>query len=273
MVHQEVGGANGLHFLLTHRVHDRAGHARADCHGQEGTVDAVTVRQAERDVRSPTGGVHAQLFAQAAHQSEHLLAGRGHGANRHDQRVNHDIMRRNAEIGSAFHDLLGHGKADIGIGRDAGVVVGNRHDRHVVFLDQGQHQLQPLFLTGDRIQQRAAFAGHQPRFQSTGHRRVDAQRHVDGLLHDLDQRLHQGRLDKVVVGIAGVFGHLVGENCARVHVQNGRATGDLLQRVLDDGLVIARLQFCRQLLAPGGIDALANDGEGFVKADDDGFRF
>jgi hypothetical protein len=34
---------------------------------------------------------------------------------------------------------------------------------------------------------RAALAGHQTGFQRAGHRRVDAQGHVHGLLDDLDQ--------------------------------------------------------------------------------------
>jgi hypothetical protein len=33
------------------------------------------------------------------------------------------------------------------------------------------------------------------------------------------------------------------------------------------------LQLCRQLLAPGRVNTLANHTKGLVKADDDGFRF
>ena len=56
----------------------------------------------------------------------------------------------------------------------------------------------------------------------------------------LDQRPHQRRLDEVVVGIARVVRHLVGEDRARVHVEHHRAAGDLLQRVLLDGREVAQ---------------------------------
>jgi hypothetical protein len=122
-----------------HRVHDRAGHAGGIGHRQEGVVDAVPVGQAEGDVGRAAGGVDAQFLAQATHQREHLMAGGRHRADRHDQRIDDDVMGGNAEIGGALDDLLRHREAHVGVFRDAGVVVGDGDDRDVVLLDQRQN--------------------------------------------------------------------------------------------------------------------------------------
>ncbi len=75
----------------------------------------MAVGQAERDIRGAAGGVDAQLFAQAADKGENLQARSRHGTDRHDERINHDVMRRNAEIGGAFDDLLGDSETHIGV--------------------------------------------------------------------------------------------------------------------------------------------------------------
>ena len=233
----------------------------------------MTVGQAKADVGRAAGGVDAQFLAQAAHQGEHLQAGRCHRADGHHQRIDHDVVGRNAKVCGPLDDLLGHFKAHVGVFGNAGVVVGNRHDGHIVFLDQRQHQFQTLFLAGDRVQQRAAFGSGQTVFQRTGDRAVDAQGHVDNGLHPFDQRLHQHRLDKVVVGIAGIFGHLVREHGARVDVQNICAGGDLCQRVGLDAAEIVALKLFGQDLAAGGVDAFADHAKRLVKADDRGLGF
>ena len=130
-----------------------------------------------------------------------------------------------------------------------------------------------MLLARDRVQKRAALAGHEAGFQCTGHGRIDAKRDVHGLLDDLDQRLHQRRLDKVVVGIARVFRHHVGEDRTRVYVKYRGPAGNLFQRVTDDGLEVALLKLGREFLASGGIDPFADHTEGFIESDDHGFRF
>jgi hypothetical protein len=49
-----------------------------------------------------------------AHEGKDLLAGAGHGAHRHHQRVDHDVMGRDAEIRGAFDDLLATAKRTSG---------------------------------------------------------------------------------------------------------------------------------------------------------------
>ena len=83
----------------------------------------MTVRQAERDVRQAAGGVYTEFHAQTADQTEHLLTGRAHGTDWHDQRVNHDVVRRNTVVGGASDNFPGDLETHIGIFRDAGFVI------------------------------------------------------------------------------------------------------------------------------------------------------
>ncbi len=119
----------------------------------------MPVRQAEADVGCAAGGVDLQFVMQPADQPEHRCAGLVDGADRHDQRVDHDVAGGNAEIGGALDDLLRHLEAHVGILGDAGVVVRDRDDRRAVFLDQRQNGLQPLLFAGHRINQRLALVG------------------------------------------------------------------------------------------------------------------
>jgi hypothetical protein len=141
---QHVGGADGFHFLRAAGVHDRRRHAGADHHRDEAGIDAVAVRQAEGDVGQAAGGVDLELVAQAAQQREDLLAGGAHGADRHDQRVDNDVMRLDAVIGGVLDDLLGNGEAHVRVFGNAGFIVGDRDHRHVVFLAQRQDGLELL---------------------------------------------------------------------------------------------------------------------------------
>ena len=68
-------------------------------------------------------GVNTQVFAQAAHQCEHLLSGGAHCPHRHYQRVHYDVMRWNAEISRAFDDFFGHCKTYFGIFGNTGIIV------------------------------------------------------------------------------------------------------------------------------------------------------
>lgn len=182
-------------------------------------------------------------------------------------------MGRNPEIGGALYDFPGHFEPHVGVFGNAGVIVGNRHDRHIVFLDQRQDQFQTLFLAGDRVQQRAAFGSGQTVFQRSGDRAVDAQGHVDNCLNPLDQGFHQHRLDKVVVRIAGIFGHFVREDGTRVHIQNVRTCRNLRQRVGFDTAEIVALKLFGQDLAARGVDTFPDHAERLVKADDRGLGF
>ena len=251
------------------RVHDGAGHARREGHGQERIVDAMTVRQAEGNVGSATGGVDAEFLAQATHQREDLMSCGGHGPDRHHQRIDHDIMRLDAEIGRALNNLLGDGKTHIGVFGNAGVIVRDRDNRNVIFLDQRENEFEALFFAGNRVQQRATFCGLETGFERAGHGAVDAQRAVGDALDDLDQLRHQHRLDKVVVGIARILGHLAGKHCAGIDVENCRAGLDLRDRVSGDTGEITTLQFFVEDLAAGRVDAFADDAERLIKSDDD----
>ena len=62
---------------------------------------------------------------------------------------------------------------------------------------------------------------------------------------------------------------LVGERNAGVDVEHVRAGGDLRQRVGLDAAEVARRHLRGEQLAPGGVDALADDDERPIEADDD----
>src|SRR3546814_17621084 len=74
----------------------------------------------EGDVGGAAGGVDAQLLAQLADDGEGLAAGGAQGADRHDQRVDHDVLLGDAVVGGALADLLGEGVAPYGVHRDDG---------------------------------------------------------------------------------------------------------------------------------------------------------
>ncbi len=203
--------------------------------GRNAALTPCRLGRPKADIRRAAGGVDAQFLTQATHQGEHLFTRRRQRTDWHYQRINHDIMRRNAEIGGAQHDLARHFEPHIGVLRDASVVVGNGHHRHVVFLDQRQHQFQTLFFAGDRVQQGPPLGRRQTGFQRAGHRRIDAQRHIDQPLNEPDHLGHQWRFGLVRVGVRVV-------NHARIHIEHHRPASDLLQRVAStvNGREIAR---------------------------------
>ncbi len=218
----------------------------------------MAVRQAEGDVGKAAGGVDLQLLAQPAQQRKHLAAGVAQRADRHDQRIDDDIMRRNAEVGAALDDLLGHRETDVRVHRDAGLVVGDRDHRDVVLLDQRQDGFEFFFLAGDGVDQRTALGDLQRRFDRGRNRAVDGERQVDEVLDDL-QRLHEQRR------LRGV--RVDGGN-AGIDVEHGCAAGSLLQRILDHRLEVAGDHLGGQFLAAGRVDAFADHAEGLVEADD-----
>ena len=67
----------------------------------------------------------------------------------------------------------------------------------------------------------------------------------------------------------GQHARLIGQRDTGVHVQHMGTGLDLRQRVSDDAAVIAGHHFGGHDFAAGGVDALANDDEGAVKANDD----
>lgn len=78
-----------------------------------------------------------------------------------------------------------------------------------------------------------------------------------------DQFHHQRRLDKVVVGVAWIFGHFVREHSARVNVEDVRASGHLRKRIGLNAGKIAALKFFVQDLTTCWVDPLTDDGKGW----------
>ncbi len=255
VAHQHVGALDRAGLLGVQRVHDRRGHAGADRHGQEAGVHGMPIGQAEADVRCAAGGVDLELLAQPADQVKGSAAGVAQSADRHDQRIDHHVGARDAVVLGALDDLLGDLEAHVRVLGDAGLVVGDGHDRGAVLPDQRQHALEALVLAGDRVDQRLAAIDREPGLERGDDRGVDRERHVD-------QRLHQ------LHGL-GEDARLVRERNAGVDVQHVRAGRDLRERIGLDLAVVARRHLRRQPFASGRIDPLADDAERLLEADHD----
>ena len=246
-------------------VHDRRGHACTHCHRQERVVDAVTVRQTERDVRCATCGVHAQLFAQTTDESEYLVTSGRHCTDRHNERVNNDVVGRDAKVSSALNDFLCHFETNVWVFGDTSVVVRDRNNRNVVFLNQRQNEFQTLFFARDRVQKRATFGSLQTRFESSRNRGVDADRAIGQALNQFDHFDHERRLGLVRVRVGVIHN-------ASVDIEDVRTSSNLCQCVLFNGREIACFQFSSQFLAARRVDPFTNHAERLVKADNGGFR-
>src|SRR5207253_792940 len=86
-------------------IHDRGGETGSDCHAQEGGADALARRETKAHVGSAAGGIHLQLGLEALQQMHDLAARLVDGADRHDERIDHNVARRNAVIsGTAVID-------------------------------------------------------------------------------------------------------------------------------------------------------------------------
>ena len=124
--------------------------------------------------------------------------------------------------------------------------------------DEREDRFQPFVLSRDGVHERLALVRGQAGLERLDDRRVDADREVGQLLHERDRLSHQ--LD------------LVRQRVADVHVQHVCAAGHLLGDVDLDLGEVAGLQLRLEPLAPGRVDALADDAERLPGADDDGPR-
>ena len=218
----------------------------------------MAVRQPERDVRCAARRVDAELLPEASHQGEDLTSRRPHRADRHDERIDHDVLVADPMVGGPFDDLLRDREAHVGLLADAGLVVRDRDDRGAVLRDERQHRFEPLVLTRDRVHERFAPVGGKPGLQRRDDRGVDGQRHVG-------QRLHEPHR-------LGEDGRLVGQWDAGVHVQHLRAGLDLRQGVGDDGREVPGCHLVGELLSPGRVDPFADDHERTLEPDRDLLR-
>ncbi len=157
-------------------------------------------------------------------------------------------------VGGSFDDLPGDLEAHRRIHRRALLIEGKPDDRRAALFDQRQQLLEPLLLTGHRVDQRLALAHRQGSLQSLGHRRVERERHIYKLLHHLDH-LDQQR-------------GLIGPRNTRVDIQHRGASLDLGRGVGAHHVEVTFLELSGQRFATGRVDALADDDKGSVRTDD-----
>ena len=157
-----VGRPDRVPHVGVQGARDRRGQAGRDRHRQEGRVQRGPVRQSEADVGCSAGGVDPELLLQPPHEPEHLPAGCAHRADRHHERVDDDVLLRDAVVAGPRDDLLRHREPHVGILRDAGLVVRDRDDRCAVLRDERQHALHLIVLAGDGVDERLALVDGEP---------------------------------------------------------------------------------------------------------------
>ena len=234
---------------------DRRGQARGDGHREERGIQRGSVREPEADVRRPAGRVDSELLPQTSHDPEDLSPCVSQGADGHDERVDDDVLFRDAVVGGTRDDRPRHLEPDVGVVRDARLVVRDRDDGCAVLRDERKHRLQPVLFARDRVDEGFPAIDGEPRLERRDDRGVDGERDVGDVLHELD-RLRED-------------GGLVRERDAGVDVEHLRTGLDLRDRVRDDRLEVPRRHLLRELLAPGRVDPLADDHERTREADDD----
>ena len=107
--------------------------------GRKAAFSAGAVREPEADVRGAARRVDAELLPQTSHDAEHLSPGVPERADRHDERVDDDVLFRDAVVGGTRDDRSRHLEADVGVVRDARLVVRDRDDCRAVLRDERKH--------------------------------------------------------------------------------------------------------------------------------------
>jgi hypothetical protein len=219
---------------------------------QERSAQGVPPREAEGRVRGAACHVHPERVsdhARGLHEERHRPR---LGADRHRQRVDHDVLRRYPVIGCSGDDLPRRLQPPLRVHRYL-VVVRETDDGCSVSRDDRQDRVQPLVLGGDGVDERLPLVHLEPRLERLDHGRVDRERRLGQRLDERDGLRHQA--------------DLVGEWISDVHVE------DVGSRLLGDvGLdlrQVAVLQLCLERLPACWIDALADDAKRPLRTDDD----
>src|SRR5579862_6430953 len=251
---QEVGRANRLDRLVPACIHDRARQSVALRDGEERGAERVPTREPERRVRRAAHRVDAQLIAQQVQRLHEERDGARLRADRHRERVDHDILGRDPVIPRRGDDLLRHFQPPLRFHRDL-VVVRQPNHRCAVARDDRQDGFEPLVLAGEGVDERLPVVCRQPRLERLDHGGVDAERQLAQPLHERDRARHQP--------------DLVRERIADVHVQDVRAACNLLRHVDLELREVPGLQLRLEAFATGRVDPLADDAERLLRTDRD----
>ena len=123
------------------------------------------------------------------------------------------------------------------------------------FFTSGSTDFQAFVLAGHRIDERLALVHGEPGLERGHDGRIDRQRHIGDRLHQLDRARENRRL--------------IGQRNPRIDVEHVSARLDLRARIGFDAAEVPGRHLGGEDLASGRIDALADDDEGPVEADDD----
>ena len=134
------------------------------------------------------------------------------------------------------------------------MVVGERDDCGVVLLDERQDRRHTVVLGGDRVDECPPLVGGESDFECLDDRRVDADRQVRDALNQLDRAAEQ-------IG-------LIGQRHAHVDVEDHGAAGHLRGNVPLDRRQVAGPQLLLEDTTAGRVDALADDAELLIVAEE-----
>ena len=171
----------------------------------------------------------------------------------HHQGVDDHIAVGNTVVGRPLNDFFGDLEALVGIFGNTSFVVGDSDDRGTVLRHQRQHPLKNFIFTGNRVHESFALINRESCFQRFDDRGVDTKRYIRDRLHQL-HRLRENSW-------------LIRERNARVHIKHVSTRSHLREGVGFNPAVVAVFHFFGQNFPPRGVDPLANNDKGLIKAD------
>ena len=176
-------------------------------------------------------------------------------ADRHDQRIDDDVMRRDAEIGAALDDLLGHGEADVGVLEMPVSSLEMATTGTLYFLTSGRIASSFSSSPVTELTSGRPLATFSAAFDRRRHRAID---HSGRSTRSCTiSSVCASRRGSVALGSTAVTPALTSSMVA--------PAGGLLQRVGLDGLEIAGDHLGGELLAAGRVDPLADEQNGWSK--------
>ena len=250
-------GVERLHHSGVAGIEDREGEAALERHREEGPVDDVAAREAERDVRHAEDGPQPQLFGDPPDRVEGdpgvFLARAG----RQRQTVDGDVPGGDAVMRGAADDFFGNPQPPFHRFWNAVLVKGEAHDDGPVFLRDREKLVEDCILSVDRVHQRPPVCGAQARFDRAGVWGINLKRELDDRLNRPDRPGHHGGFVDARHPDVDI------ENFGAVRALRGGLPHEIAHVAVGEGLF--------EQLFPGGVEPFPDDA-GPVKDESAGRR-
>ena len=175
-------------------------------------------------------------------------------ADRHDQRIDDDVLGRDAHFGGALDDDPCRSETSFRCGRDALLADRQADDRRPPVPDDRQDAGKLLLLPVDRVHERLAGRDIQASLQNFRLIRIDAERHVHHREHGFDHHWHDRRFIDLRV--------------TYIDIQHFRAPGHLSLGQVFNVLEVLLDQRLSQFLQAGRVQFLPDHDERPIRPDD-----